>query len=97
MKKITGIQIFTNITKDFIKTGFDGFELHPCKVINGVDSILAEHEYIEQCEPNEAEFWSVYVHLVGAGLDCIADCENEQQAKNLIAFLEGLIRNFKNG
>jgi hypothetical protein len=90
-KKIKGIEIFTQITKDLLHSGFDGFEVHPCREYDK-DTKSA---HIEQCEASEAEFWSVYVHLVGAGLDCIADCETENEANDLITFLKTLIVKFK--
>jgi len=40
-------------------------------------------EILEQCEPEEAEFWSVYLHLDRAGLTCVADVPTEEVAKKL--------------
>lgn len=94
MKKVKGIEIFTKITKDFRLTGFDGFEVHPCKVVEEIN-IPDKLQCVEQCEPAEAQFWSVYVHLVGAGLDCIADCETEKEANELVEFLKALICFYK--
>ncbi|HEY5392458.1 MAG TPA: hypothetical protein VIJ57_10110 [Hanamia sp.] len=93
--KVKGIEIFTKISKDLRHTGFDGFEINPCKVVNGEENFPNKMQCIEQCEPHEAQFWSVYVHLFGAGLDCIADCETEQEAKDLVEFLKALIVFYK--
>lgn len=77
------------ITNLFVPTGkFDEFEYHPCKVVDEDKNLKKEIQSIEQCEPEEAEFWSVYVHLIGGGLDCIADCATEDEAKQLIEILE---------
>lgn len=88
--KTKGIEIFTGITEELRKQGFDCFEVHPCRVVGEDKSLPIAIQSIEQCEPNEAEFWSVYVHLIGGGLDCIADCETEKQANELVEFLKVL-------
>lgn len=96
MKKVKGIELFTQVTKDFRHQGFDGFEVHPCKVYEEAEATLNKKQFVEQCKPAEAEFWSVYVHLVGAGLDCIADCKTEKEANELVEFLTAL-RTFYKG
>lgn len=78
------------ITKAIPQHNFDTLEIHPCRMI--------EHSkfdsFVEQCEPSEAEFWSVYIHYnpesnmqeIG-GLECIADCDTETEAEDLKIFL----------
>jgi len=94
MKKVSGIELVLGITKDLLLNGFDGFEVHPCKVIEEI-SLPDKLQTVEQCEPEDADFWSVYVHLVGGGTDCIADCETERQANELVEFLKTLISRYK--
>lgn len=67
---------------------FDQIEYHPCKEFTGTDSF---EKFVEQCEPEEAEFWSVYGHLPGGGLSCIADVDTEQEAKEFAEFLQKII------
>lgn len=59
---------------------FDAYEVHPCREISpGV---------VEQCDEGEQpDFWSVYIHLVSGGLQCIADCNSEQDAQALVDIL----------
>lgn len=65
---------------------WDCFEIQPIKEFEGV---------CEVCDPEEAEFWSVYVHLVRGGVDCIADVPGEKHAYELVAMLESVVRNKK--
>ena len=62
---------------------FDGLEVHPVREYheNG-------YSWCEQCEPEEAEFWSVYGHLKEGEVDCFEDFETEAEAD---AFAEKLL------
>lgn len=75
-----------NINYQFpaITEAFNGFEVHPCMVEHDEKGV----EFITQCEPHEADFWSVYVHLCKGGLSCIADFESEDLANGFIEFME---------
>lgn len=92
-KKVSGIELTIAISDTLSKSLVSNFEVHPCK----------EDEHgVEQCEPEEAEFWSVYVRFIPSrkndqfgGVDCIADCETEEMANNLVSFLKTLINNFE--
>ena len=69
---------------------FDDIEVHPvCTYADG-DKIICE-----PCEPQDAEFWSVYVHYVGGGLNCIADCADQAIAKKLATLLKTIINNWQ--
>lgn len=61
---------------------FDAVEIHPCQSIDN---------YVEQCEPEEAHFWSVYFHIAGEGLTCIADCDTQETAIALETLLENVM------
>lgn len=54
---------------------FDGLEIHPCR---------CEREdgrtFIEQCEPEAAEFWSVYGSYRTGGVLCFEDFPTPAQA-----------------
>ena len=71
-------------------TDFDAPEIHPCAVIerdsNGT-------EFIEQCEPEEAHFWTVYGHCRTGGLDAFEDFPTEAEA---IIFHDRLLATFAN-
>ena len=93
--KTKGIELVLQITNDLRFYKFDCFEVHPCKVVDGEAEFPTIKQCVEQCEREEAEFWSVYVHLTGGGLDCIADCETEELANQLVEFLKALCVNYK--
>lgn len=65
-------------------TTFDEIEIHPCHVI-GKDK--DGKEIVEQCEYEQAEFWSLYLHIPESGLCCIADCDTDDTAQHLRDFL----------
>lgn len=65
---------------------FNGLEIAPIKEYeeNG-------QKFAEVCEPEEAEFWSVYVHLTEGGAMCIADVTSLEEAEKLAEFLKNLV------
>ena len=65
---------------------FDGLEVHPVREL----SPEAEGGPIpcEQCDPEDAHFWSVYGHCIEGGVDCLEDFPSEAQAR---AFAERLL------
>lgn len=69
------------------KTTWDAIEVHPVKVVNKEGSV-------EQCEPNEAQFWSVYLHYTNQGLRCIADCPTGNMAKSLAYLISECAKTF---
>lgn len=72
-----------------ISDQYDCFEIHPVHKIG-------ENAW-EQCSAEEAEMWSVYVHLKLGGLQCIADCNTEQDAEKMVEFLKQLNANKPGG
>lgn len=69
---------------------FNELEVHPCMEV--------EPGIIEQVEPEDAEFWSVYIRYDPTqnkdnfgGLDCIADCGTKEEADGLVEFLKQFI------
>ena len=68
---------------DAIITEWNAIEIHP--VIH-----LGEGSF-ETCEPEEADFYSVYLHAVSGGLICIADVPTEQHANELSQLIENII------
>lgn len=53
-------------------TDYDAIELHPCWKAGDV---------IERCSPDEADMWSVYLHLREGGVECIGDLDSLSEAK----------------
>lgn len=70
-----------------INEDFDNVEVHPCREVG--------HDAIEQCEPGEEEFWSVYVHLVAGGLCCVADFMTSEEAETFRIFLVSVMDHSK--
>jgi hypothetical protein len=63
----------------FMKT-YDGYEIHPCKDYGS---------YIETCHPDEADFWSLYGHLSGEGVECIGDFNSFDDARSVYYRITG--------
>jgi hypothetical protein len=55
---------------------FDGLEIHPCRIERTEDG----GTFIEQCAPEDAEFWSVYGHCRSGGVLCFEDFPTETEA-----------------
>jgi hypothetical protein len=53
---------------------YDALEIHPCTVV-GNDSI--GNDIVEQCEPEDAQFWTVFGHLRTGGSDEFQDFATE--------------------
>jgi len=67
---------------------FDALEIHPCAVV-GCDSSATE--FVEQCEPEQAHFWTVYGHYRSGGLDAFEDFSTEAEA---VTFFDRLLDMF---
>lgn len=61
----------------------DGLEIHPCRTERDRNGST----FVERCEADAAEFWSVYGHLCRGGLECFEDFATEAEAE---AFAEEL-------
>lgn len=60
---------------------FDDYEIHPCKDYGGC---------VEQVgDEGEADFWSLYGHIPGQGLECIGDFKTRQQAEEVLQRITG--------
>lgn len=55
---------------------FDDYEIHPCKDFGS---------FVEPIESGEeADFWSLYGHIPGQGLECIGDFKTRQHAEEIL-------------
>jgi hypothetical protein len=72
---------------------FDGYEIHSMKRL--VDNGSGEKpggpviEHCEMVDDDEAEFWSLFRHIPGHGLDCIGDFATRQHAEEIFARITG--------
>ena len=67
---------------------YDAFEMHPvAQRIEGVDA-CEDGPIMEVCEENDPEFhcWSVYGHVPGQGIECIADWKDKKIAEDMLDF-----------
>lgn len=63
---------------------YDGLEVHPVQDVEEANGVT----YCEQCEPEEADFWSVYGHLKTGGVECLDDFPDRAKA---LAFAKQLL------
>lgn len=75
-------------------TPFDDYEIHGMKRL--CDCPGSEEEptgrVIDNCEQvsdHEAEFWSLFGHIPGQGLDCIGDFATREHAEEVFARITG--------
>jgi hypothetical protein len=58
----------TRTNKNPLPTAFDGYEIHGVREFDEGGS-----KWCEQVPDDEAVFWSLYGHIPGEGVDCIAE------------------------
>lgn len=73
--------------------GWDEIEIHPVAIVRVEDDDTAHMEPVDN--EDEADFWSVYIHIVGKGLMCIADFELKEEAITFKKLIELLIKTYK--
>ncbi len=63
---------------------FDDYEIH------GVRSFgRGKSKYCEQVPDGEAQFWSLFGHIPGQGLECIGDFESRALAEEIYSRITG--------
>ncbi len=67
-----------------LPTRFDGYEIHGVREFG-----KGKHRHCEQVPDDEAQFWSLYGHIPGQGLDCIGDFKTREHAEEVYARLTG--------
>ncbi len=75
------------ITPDWMLNihSFDGLEIQPCQIIERTED---GREIVEPCEPEEADFWTVYGHFKSGGVNDFEDFPTPEAAR---AFAERLL------
>jgi len=66
---------------------FDGYEIAPCRKIEEPDS--PGKFYFEQCEPAEADVWTLYGHIPGQGVETIGDFLTREHAEEIYTRITG--------
>jgi len=63
---------------------FDDYEIHGVKEFH-----QAGDKWCEQVADSEADYWSLFGHIPGQGLDCIGDFKTRQHAEEIYARVTG--------
>jgi hypothetical protein len=67
-----------------LPTRYDDYEIH------GVFECSDDgRTFCEQVPDDEAQFWSLYGHIPGQGVDCIGDFKSRQHAEEVYARITG--------
>jgi hypothetical protein len=63
---------------------FDDYEIH------GVSEFDDDgRKFCEQVDDDEAQFWSLYGHIAGQGVECIGDYKTHEHAEEVYARITG--------
>jgi len=65
---------------------FDNYEISGCKRYGAG----TPDSYDEQASDDEAEFWSLYGHIPGSGVECIGDFHTRAHAEEIFTRITGL-------
>jgi hypothetical protein len=69
-----------------LPTPFDAYEIHGIKAYG-----RGSRRFCEQVDDAEAEFWSLFGHIPGQGLDCIGDFATREHAEEVFARITGIL------
>ena len=67
-----------------LPTRFDAYEVHGVREFDDGNG-----KYCEQVPDEEAEFWSLYGHIPGQGVDCIGNFKTRDAAEEIYARITG--------
>ena len=70
-----------------LPTRFDGYEIQPCRRYREPDE--PDRAFVEPCESFEADFWTVYGHIPGEGVQAIGDFDTREHAEEVYARITG--------
>ncbi|GAA4422381.1 hypothetical protein [Bremerella cremea] len=65
-------------------TPFDDYEIHGVREFG-----RGKQRFCEQVPDAEAQFWSLYGHIPGQGLECIGDFDSRSFAEEVLARIRG--------
>lgn len=67
-----------------LPTPFDKYEIHGIKTYG-----KGSRRYCEQVEDSKADYWSLFGHIPGQGVDCIGDFATREHAEEVFARITG--------
>jgi hypothetical protein len=87
--QIVGLQEEAEIygTEPCLPVRFDAYEIQPCHRYFDIDE--PDLAFVEPCEPYEADFWTVYGHIPGEGVQAIGDFDTSEHAEEVFARITG--------
>ena len=81
-------QMIVECRKDFAMTITKHYEVSPCRV---VPSFPREGEEIERCNPEYAEFYTVYRRMTDGRALAVCDCLTQEDAESCVLELNNLL------
>ena len=66
---------------------FDDYEIQPCR--RYIDMDEPRVSFVEPCEPSEADFWTLYGHVPGEGVQAVGDFDSREHAEEVFARITG--------
>jgi len=86
---IIGLQEEAEIygTEPSLPVRFDAYEIQPCHRYFDIDE--PDIAFVEPCEPYQADFWTVYGHIPGEGVQAIGDFDTREHAEEVFARITG--------
>ncbi len=82
--KVDGIKHLSNSIPEFVPENaeyyWDDIEILPIKEFN--------NGICEEVKEGEEDFWSIYLHQLNGGLECIADLKTKKEAEKLAELIE---------
>jgi hypothetical protein len=66
---------------------FDNYEIQPCR--RYIDAEEPDRTFVEPCAAFEADFWTVYGHIPGEGVQAIGDFDTREHAEEVFARITG--------
>ncbi len=70
----------TDFTPESALDAWDNIEVSP---VHYTDLFVDGRQCVEVCEEHEVHFWSVYLHQVEGGVQCVADLPSKELAHSL--------------
>jgi hypothetical protein len=74
-------------TEPSLPVRFDAYEIQPCHRYFDIDE--PDIAFVEPCEPYVADFWTVYGHIPGEGVQAIGDFDTSEHAEEVFARITG--------
>jgi hypothetical protein len=77
-------KIKLNLHHKQLPAPFNGYEIHGVRQFG-----KGRSRFCEQVADNDAQFWSLYGHIPGQGLECIGDFKTRELAEEVYARITG--------